>query len=120
MIGIDVIEVERVKTTQSFLKKIAFDEEIDYIMQNPKREIVAQKTAALWATKEAVMKALGLGKDSKVVFKDIMLLHTETGAPYVKLFGKACVEFERCFLGKNIEVSLSHSKTCAVAVAIIV
>ena len=40
------------------------------------------------------MKALGLGKNSGVSFKDIQILHDESGKPYVVLHGKAKEQME--------------------------
>lgn len=119
MIGIDIIEIERVKTDENFLKKIAYQEEIDYILSSSCENVKKERISALWCVKEAVMKALGLGKNSGVVFKDIKLKHEESGKPFVELFGVAKTTFENNYKGKKIEISLSHSKTCAVAVAMI-
>lgn len=116
MIGIDIIELERVKSDDTFLKKIAFDEEIEYIKKGKSLRVQKQKIAALWCVKEAVMKALGLGEKSGVKCKDIQLFHEESGKPYVKVYGVALKA-----LGKRkIEVSISHSKTIVTAIAIII
>ena len=119
MIGIDIIEVKRFKPNDEFLKRIAFDEEIAYINQVNNNILREQKVASLWAVKEAVMKALGLGKNSGVSFKDIKLVHEENGKPYIELFGIAKQEFDISYFGKKIEVSISHTKEYASAVAII-
>ena len=120
MIGIDLLEVERIDDSIEFLSKIAHKEEIDYINKNKCEHLRKQKITALFCVKEAVMKALGMGNGSGVVFKDIMLCHQESGKPFVKLFGKAQEKFESEFKGKKVEVSLSHTKTYATAIAIIV
>ena len=120
MIGIDLLEVERINDSVEFLNKIAHVEEIEYINKNTCQHLRKQKIAALFCVKEAVMKALGLGKGSGVVFKDIMLCHEESGKPYVKLFGKAQEKMVDSFKGKRIEISLSHTKAYATAIAIIV
>lgn len=120
MIGIDFVEIDRVKLDQRFWNKIAYAEEIEYIKNNQNKEVQLQKVASLWAVKEAVMKALELGQDSGVVFKDIKLCHEKSGKPYVELYGVAKEQFGKLFKNKKIEISLSHSKTCAVAIAIVV
>lgn len=120
MIGIDLLEVDRINDSIEFLNKIAHEEEIEYINKNTCQHLRKQKITALFCVKEAVMKALGMGKSSGVVFKDIMLCHQESGKPFVKLFGKAKEKFDSNFQGKKIEVSLSHTKSYATAIAIIV
>ncbi len=119
MVGIDIIELERVETSDSFLNKIAHKEEIEYIKSNPCKQVQHEKIAGLWCVKEAVMKALELGKNSGVVFKDIKLCHKENGKPFIELFGVAKEQFENYFKDKKIEISISHSKTIATAIAII-
>ena len=119
MIGIDIIELDRVDTSDAFLNKIAHDEEIAYIKKTFCEQVQHERIASLFCVKEAVMKALGLGKNSGVVFKDIKLCHEESGKPYVELFGVAHNRFLTDFYGKKIEISISHSKTIATAIAII-
>ena len=119
MVGIDIIELDRVDTSENFLRKIAHDEEISYIKSNPCNQVQLEKIAGLWCVKEAVMKALSLGKESGVLFKDIKLCHKESGKPYVELFGKARQIFDNFYKDKTIEVSISHSKTIATAIAVI-
>ena len=119
MIGIDIAKVTRFSLEEKFLKKIAFDDEIDYIFSVKNERVQRQRVASLWAVKEAVMKALGLGKDSGVAFKDIRLLHYKSGKPMVELFGKAKQEFDISFYGKTIDVSISHEDDVATAIAII-
>lgn len=115
--GIDIIEVERISLEDKFLLKIANENEIAYIrtygvLQNQKESI-----AGLWAVKEAIFKALGLGKNSGVGFKNIELCHEKNGRPFVKLNGIALETFEKQKL-KEIDVSISHTKTTAIAVVV--
>ena len=119
MVGIDIIEVSRVEDNEKFLNKIAHQSEIDYINLTKNPSLRMQKIAALFSVKEAVMKALGLGKNSGVVFKDIILSHEESGRPIVSLQGKAKEKFEEEYSNKKIYVSLSHIEKVAVAIAII-
>lgn len=119
MVGIDVIELDRVDTSDSFLQKIAYEDEIAYIKKTFCAQVQHERIASLFCVKEAVMKALGLGKNSGVVFKDIKLCHEESGKPYVELFGIAKQTFEKEFKDKKINISISHSKTIASAICII-
>lgn len=119
MVGIDIIELDRVDTSDSFLNNIAHEDEIAYIKKPFCQQVQHERIAALFCVKEAVMKALGLGKKSGVVFKDIKLCHEESGKPFVELFGVAKQAFEKDFKDKIINISISHSKTIATAICII-
>ena len=88
MVGIDILDLERLDTSDSFMKKIAFDEEIEYVLKSPCDSLVRQRLGALFCVKEAVMKALEMGKDSGVSFKDIKLCHKENGKPFIELLAK--------------------------------
>lgn len=65
------------------------------------------------------MKALEMGANSGVVFKDVELTHNQSGKPEIILHGKAKEKFENVFKNKKIEVSISHTQTMATAIAII-
>ncbi len=86
MIGIDIVEIDRIDESDAFLDKIAHTSEKEYI--NSFISLKKQRIASLFCVKEAVMKALDMGKGSGIVFKDIELYHSETGKPYVRLYGK--------------------------------
>ena len=120
MIGIDILEVERVDDSEHFISRIANNEEIEYINSTSNKNLKKQKIASLFAVKEAVMKALTLGEGSGVVFKDITLHHYENGKPYVELHGVAKQKLESDFNGKHLEVSVSHTNLCVVAVCVII
>ena len=119
MVGIDIIDIERVDGSDEFLNKIARDGEIDYIKKSFCDSLRLQRTGALFCVKEAVMKALGLGKNSGVVFKDIELTHQPSGKPTVLLHGVALEKMNSDHPGKHIEVSLSHTPISAIAIAIV-
>lgn len=119
MIGIDLEEVERLDLSEEFMAKVADKEEIQYILKSKCVDLQCQRLASLWAVKEAVMKALGLGGASKVSFHDIKLCHEENGKPYVELSGVAKREFDVSYYGRKIEISLSHTRHYATAIAII-
>lgn len=119
MVGIDIIEVERVDTSDAFLNRIAHESEIEYINKSKCKSLRHQRIASLFCVKEAVMKALEMGANSGVVFKDIELTHNEFGKPEVILHGRAKEKIESVFAGKKIEVSLSHTSSIATAIAII-
>ena len=111
MIGIDIEKIERIKDDK-MLDKIAVQSEIDYINKFKNRK---EKIATLWAVKEAVFKALDISA-GQISFKEIELCHKQSGAPFVKLSGKALEIFEKKF--KKIEVSISHQKNIVGAVVV--
>lgn len=120
MIGIDIDDVERFDCSEKFLTKIAYEDEIAHIERAKCDSLRKQRVASLFSVKEAVMKALGLGKTSGVSFKDIKMSHDESGKPFVEVFGIAKQALEERYNGKKIEISLSHTPTTVVAVAVII
>jgi len=119
MVGIDIIELNRVDTSDNFLNKIAHEDEISYIKKTMCEQVQHERIASLFCVKEAVMKALGLGKNSGVVFKDIKLCHESSGKPYVELYGVAKEEYQKKYRNYYINISISHSKTIATAIAVL-
>jgi len=108
-IGADVIEISRFRNLENespFYDRVFSKKELDYCrgFSDPSPHL-----AATFAGKEAVLKAtnfrygLSLG--------DVEIQRHETGAPYVTLH-QGCVH--------EIFVSLSHSSSHAVAVALMV
>lgn len=114
MIGTDIIEIERVRKSaenESFLTGVFTAAERAYYAQHGSR---AETLAGMFCAKEAVAKALGTGFNG---FRpgDIEITHTQSGAPTVCLAGKA----KALFPDAQIEVSISHCKEYATAVAIV-
>ena len=114
MIGTDIIEIERVAESaknESFYKGVFTDCERAYYDEHGKR---AEILAGLFSAKEAVAKALGTGFSG---FRpcDIEIFHTPEGAPKVRLLGRAKEKFPSA----EVEVSISHCKAYATAVAVI-
>ena len=119
MIGIDIIDIERVDTSDEFLQKIANEKEIEYVKKSFCESLRHQRIGALFCVKEAVMKALEMGKNSGVLFKDIELMHEDSGKPTIILHGKALEKYNKNYADKKIEISLSHTPQMATAIAII-
>ncbi|HHT9152549.1 MAG TPA: holo-ACP synthase [Candidatus Hypogeohydataceae bacterium YC40] len=115
-IGIDLVEVKRIENLfsryESFLGHIYTTKEVEYC-QNKKKKF--QHFAARFATKEAVIKALGGGAG----WKDIELLNDPTGRPYLQLYGRARERAEAKGIG-NYEVSVTHTKDYAVAQVLLI
>ena len=110
--GVDITEVRRLKQAaqkwgDDFLKKIFTDEELK---QAAKRSsYLYQHLAGRFAAKEAVFKACG---DKNLSWKDVEISNDRDGKPVcVLLNGK----------GKklDVQISISHVKTYAVASAIV-
>lgn len=120
MVGIDIIEVDRIDKSEKFLEKIALEIEIEYINRSKCESLRFQRLASLFCVKEAVMKALGTGASKGVSFKDICLCHEDSGKPYVYLLGKAQEIFKQQYKDKKIEISISHTEKYATAIAVLI
>ncbi len=110
--GVDIIEIPRIKQVldrygERFLKRVFTPDEIAYCRGR------APNLAGRFAAKEATMKALGTGVRG-VSWKDIEVVRAESGAPSVKLHGRAEKRAERLQVSE-ISLSISHSRDYAVA-----
>lgn len=110
-VGIDIIEIERIKDDQNFLNKIFTEYEIDYINKFINRK---ERIAGFFCAKEAILKALNF---PSVNIKEIEINHSITGKPIIKFSGNAESFFLENF--SNIDISISHSKTIATAICIV-
>ncbi len=113
-LGIDIIKIERIAAAlkrfgDRFPKRVLTDAEARYVRNRP------QNFAGRWAAKEAVSKVLGLGVRG-VGWRDIEIQRLPTGAPAVRLHGRAKVRAEQLGMGR-IAVSISHEGDYAVAIA---
>lgn len=114
MLGTDITEIERIRTAaqkDSFYKGVYTEAERKYYESHGSR---AETLAGMFCAKEAVAKALGSGF-SGFRPSSIEILHTEAGAPYARLLGTAAEKFPDA----EIEISISHCKEYATAVAIV-
>ena len=110
--GVDIIEISRIgrvleRYGQRFLRRIYTPGEIEYCRER------APNLAARFAAKEATMKALGTGVRG-VGWKDIEVVRAPSGAPSIKLHGRAAARAQRLGV-REISLSLSHSREYAVA-----
>ncbi len=112
MIGIDIIEIKRIKKIikehgNRFLQKIFTEKEIKYCEQfNNKYE----RYAARFAAKEAIAKVIKDGPGN--FWLDMEIQNQPNGAPYVILSERL-----QQIIKKPIEISLSHCHEYAVGVA---
>lgn len=119
--GVDIVEVSRIKRAvnkwrDKFLRRIFTEKEISYSSQ---RSASYQHLAARFAAKEAVLKAFGDSTIHRVEWTNVEILNDEFGKPIVKLSGEA----QKARRNKNISdiiISMSHTRTYAVANAILI
>lgn len=116
-VGIDIVEIERFEKIAKNLdnvNNIFTPEEIAYFktFSSP-----VQHIAGTFAAKEAVAKAFKTGFNSLVTPQNIEILHLNQ-VPQVNLLGQSKDYFkEKGF--KEIDISISHNKTNAIAICII-
>lgn len=114
-VGIDIVEIDRIAQSVErfgcrFLERIYTPAEQAYCGRRTSR------LAGRFAAKEAVSKALGTGI-RRIHWRNIEILPNEAGAPQVSLHGRARQRFESKGL-RFLEVSISHSRDNAIAIAI--
>ncbi len=120
-IGIDIVEVARLKSSMErhgefFLKRVFTGKELAAAptTDSPAR---AAYFAGRWAAKEAVSKVFRTGIGAQCGLTDMAILPREDGSPTVELSGAAAQTAKRLGI-KSLQVSISHEKTYAVAMAI--
>ena len=114
-LGVDIVEIPRVEQAlqrygERFLARIYTAAEQAYCRSR------GPQLAGRFAAKEAVSKALGTGI-RRIHWRNIEILPNRAGAPKVTLYGPAKERLERAGFS-GIEVSISHSRDNAVAMAV--
>lgn len=113
-IGVDIEDITRFRkfdriNNASFLNKIFTEDELNYSFS---KEDPFPHLAVRYAGKEAVVKALcGLEKNN-VSFKEIEIIRSDTGIPFVKFKKEGLDDIK-------IKISLSHCKDKALAFVVI-
>ncbi|WP_308149774.1 MULTISPECIES: holo-ACP synthase [unclassified Spiroplasma] len=103
-VGIDIVEITRVKNHLEFVKRILSPEEIKlYHEQSSMRQ--QEFLAGRWALKEAIFKAL---PQEKLIFHNINISYNEWQQPEVVI------------KDYKLLLSLSHNQTSAIAIAIVI
>lgn len=119
-LGIDLCGVERIerelKRSDAFLRRFFTNSERAYIAS--RGQMGAQSAAAMFAAKEAFLKAVGTGIGGGIALDEIAVEHLPGGAPAYRLTGTAQARLgelgaERAFL------SLTHEAGMAAAVCVI-
>lgn len=119
-IGIDVVEVSRIKSSldefgERFLTRIFTESEQEYCLKQKRPEL---HFAARFAAKEAIAKAFGTGIGKEVGWLDMEIVRKPSGEPEVKLSGDALKHSESKGI-QQVMVSLTHAKHYAAANAVI-
>jgi holo-[acyl-carrier protein] synthase len=114
-IGVDIEEISRFRKSDAgkdspFLNKIFTRKELDYCFSN---RMPAQHLAARFAAKEAIVKALSSLGGANLSYKEIEIINDDRGIP------GALIRKEG-FADVGIRLSLSHSRSTAVAFAIVI
>ncbi|MEI8134888.1 MAG: holo-ACP synthase [bacterium] len=121
-IGIDTIEVKRIEETiaqygDQFLKRIFTESEIGYCTS---RKNSSEHFAARFAAKEAFSKAIGTGIRRGFIWKEVEVGKEFSGKPVVILRDSMIVKTASIVKSEfHIQLSLTHTKEIAEAIAII-
>jgi holo-[acyl-carrier protein] synthase len=115
-VGVDLIEIERIERAlarhPAFRERVFTEAERAYCDSRPHP---AQSYAARFAGKEAVGKALGIGVH--FTWREIEIVGRPK--PGVRLAGRTAAHARRTG-ARRIELSMTHSRALAAAVAVVV
>ena len=117
-IGVDVVDVERMKfaleRTPRIRQRLFTEDEIAYC---EKFRFAERHYAGRWAAKEAVTKALGCGL---IQWNGVEVIRRPRQAPSVRIFGKIKRFAEAVGVREeDLSISITHSELSAVAVAVV-
>ena len=117
-IGNDIIEIERIEKAilkEGFKNKVYTERELENIEKRGNR---METYAGIFSAKEAISKAIGTGvREFSLI--DLEILNDDLGKPYVvvsEILDKILKNKKEDY---QIEISISHSKKYATAMAII-
>jgi holo-[acyl-carrier protein] synthase len=115
--GVDIVEVERIRLAlerwgDRFLRRVFTAGEIKYCRRKRRAE---QSFAVRYAAKEAVLKAMGLGKRWGIRWTDLEVVNDQLGKPEMRFDGR----MKELLGGRKVLISLSHTREHAVAVALL-
>ncbi|QQB73795.1 holo-ACP synthase [Fusobacterium canifelinum] len=117
-IGNDIIEIERIEkaiSKEGFKNKIYTQRELENIEKRGNR---TETYAGIFSAKEAISKAIGTGvREFSLI--DLEILNDDLGKPYVVVSEKLDKILKNKKEDYQIEISISHSRKYATAMAII-
>ena len=117
-IGNDIIEIERIEkaiSKEGFKNKVYTQRELENIRKRGNR---TETYAGIFSAKEAISKAIGTGV-REFSLTDLEILNDDLGKPYVVVSEKLDKIIKSKKEDYQIEISISHSKKYATAMAII-
>ena len=117
-IGNDIIEIERIEkaiSKEGFKNKVYTQRELKNIEKRGNR---TETYAGIFSAKEAISKAIGTGV-REFSLTDLEILNDDLGKPYVVVSEKLDKILKNKKEDYQIEISISHSKKYAIAMAII-
>ena len=117
-IGNDIIEIERIEKAilkEGFKNKVYTERELENIEKRGNR---TETYAGIFSAKEAISKAIGTGV-REFSLTDLEILNNDLGKPYVVVSEKLDKILKNKKEDYQIEISISHSKKYATAMAII-
>ena len=118
-IGNDIIEIERIEkaiSKEGFKNKIYTQRELKNIEKRGNR---TETYAGIFSAKEAISKAIGTGV-REFSLTDLEILNDDLGKPYVVVSEKLDKIIKSKKEDYQIEISISHSKKYATAVAMVI
>ena len=118
-IGNDIIEIERIEkaiSKEGFKNKIYTQRELENIEKRGNR---TETYAGIFSAKEAISKAIGTGV-REFSLTDLEILNDDLGKPYVVVSERLDKIIKSKKENYQIEISISHSKKYATAMAVIV
>jgi holo-[acyl-carrier protein] synthase len=115
-IGIDIIEVERIREvllrTPRFAERVFTPSERAYC--DSRGAGAAQHYAARFAAKEAALKAFQTGWRGGISWQDVEVSARESGAPFLIFYGPVHLLFEKSG-ATAAHLSISHTTQHAIA-----
>ena len=120
-VGTDIVEISRIrrlveKHGQRFLDRVYTVAELDEAERRKANRW--EHLAGLFASKEAVLKAMGTGRAQGARFVDVEVTSLPSGAPTVRLTGASHERLDAAG-GGEVLVSITHDAGLAVAFALI-
>jgi holo-[acyl-carrier protein] synthase len=119
-IGVDIIEVGRVRETNErtprFAQRVFTDAERAYC--ESRGAAAAQHYAARFAAKEAALKALQTGWSGGISWPDVEVALKDSGAPVILFHGRARELYEASG-ARSAHISIAHTTQHAIAEVIL-
>jgi holo-[acyl-carrier protein] synthase len=116
-IGVDLCDVDRMRVvlerTPTLRERVFTEAEQAYC---ERRRDPAERYAARWAAKEAVLKAMGAGVGG-CRWRDIEVVRAESGAPSVRLHETAAALATERGIGRWL-LTMTHTHLVAEAIAV--